>query len=103
MPITGKVYSFTKENVYKAPDLAGVYALFDGDKCIYIGVAEGGKSTLRARLKEDFAGQSGANIKKATDYMRETCVNFADREKELLSEYELDQGKLPKCNGPVAT
>lgn len=76
--------------------------MFAGDNCIYIGMAEGDGTTLRTRLKEDFAGRSGVDIKKATEYKREICVNFADREKELLEEYELTQGNLPSCNSAAS-
>ena len=98
MPIQGDLYGFSKKNVDKAPDSAGVYALFQSGTTIYIGRAQGGSTTIRSRLQDHYAGRGGQCTKSATDYKREVTSNAASREKELLAEYKRQHGKLPKCN-----
>ena len=99
MPISGDVYSFTDENLDKAPDTAGVYALFDGDELIYIGRARGGTTTIRSRLKDHKAGRDGPCTRSATKYSRETCQDPVARERTLLQEYKNGHWqRLPRCN-----
>lgn len=98
MPIQGKRYTFSNENLNIVPDQAGVYALYDGDALIYYGRALGGSTTLRTRLKSHKAGYDGRCTQNATAYMREPTANAADREVELLREYKSKYGVLPRCN-----
>jgi hypothetical protein len=98
MSISGERYRFIQTSVDNAPDVAGVYALYDGDELIYIGRALGGDVTIRSRLQDHLAGRGGDGTDEATAYRREPCRNAKAREKELLEEYQQIHGRLPRCN-----
>ena len=98
MPIQGKLYSFTQDNVNKAPNVHGVYALYDGDVTTYIGRAAGTGVTIRSRLQSHYSGAEGNCTKAATAYRREETENATAREKELLDEYYARHGRYPRCN-----
>lgn len=98
MPISGELYSFTDKNLDNAPDVAGVYALYDGNLLIYIGRAQGGQTTIRTRLKDHKSGREGRGTQAASTYRREPCTNPVARERELLQEYQRQYGRLPRCN-----
>jgi len=97
MPISGDTYSFTKENVDKAPTYEGVYALYDGNECIYIGRGEG-EEGVRTRLQAHQRGDEGQCTQSATGYKREPSDNPKIAEGLLLEEYKEENGKLPRCN-----
>jgi hypothetical protein len=102
MPINDdKFKEFTKANVDKSPENAGVYALFDGNECIYYGRAQGGSVTIRSRLQSHQRGDEGPCTKKATHYKREVTSYPISREKELLEAYEKSFGRLPRCNKKI--
>ena len=102
MPIDGGKYEFTLQNLNKAPDKAGVYALFDGNEIIYYGRAQGGDVTIRSRLKDHKSGREGSCTSNASHYMREVTSSPVKREQELLEEYkQTHNGKLPRCNDRV--
>jgi hypothetical protein len=48
-------WPFKPSMVADAPDTSGIYALWSGDKLLYVGRAEGGEDTLHARLAEHLA------------------------------------------------
>ncbi len=98
MPISGDRYAFTKENVNQAPDVHGVYELYDNSELIYIGRAAGDGVTIRNRLQRHLSGQEGPCTKGATAYRREENTAPISREKELLTAYEKQYGRLPRCN-----
>jgi len=98
MPISGNRYDLTDDNLDKAPDEAGVYALYDGDELIYIGRAQGGTTTIRSRLKDHKSGRAGACTQNATTYRREPTSDSVSRERALLDEYKRPNGRLPRCN-----
>ena len=98
MPISGDLYNFTDDSISKAPDTAGVYALFDGNQTIYIGRAKGGFTTIRSRLRDHKSGREGSCTQYASGYKREVCSNPVSREQELLLEYRVTYGGLPRCN-----
>ena len=100
--IVGDKYEFTKDNVNKAPDQAGVYALYDGDILIYYGRAQGGTVTIRSRLQDHFAGRDGKCTQNATAYRREATTAPVAREKALLEEYQRANRRLPRCNERIA-
>jgi hypothetical protein len=103
MPIKGDLRAFSGEGIDRAPDEAGVYALYQGEKLIYIGRAEGGLSitTVRARLRGHYEGRLGLDTKEATSYRCEPSTDPVARERELLCEYESVHGRPPRCN-PVS-
>lgn len=100
MPVAGKIYTFTKDNVDNAPDKGGVYVLLNNsDGVIYYGRST---TSIRTRLQSHFAGNEGTCTKGAAKYKRETCSNPKSREKELLDAFESAHGKLPHCNERTA-
>lgn len=103
MEIKGDLRPFSGEGVARAPDEPGVYVLYEADKLIYIGRAEGGLSitTLRARLKSRYEARHGLAIEQATHYRCEVSGDPVARECELLREYEALYGQPPPCN-PVS-
>lgn len=95
MPIPGSSYSFSQENINKAPTKPGVYALLDSAIIIYYGKAS---KSIQNRLQRHFNGDEGLCTKGATHYKREETTTPVAREKELLAEYQNSSGQLPRCN-----
>lgn len=95
MPIKGTRYSFNKKNVDGSPEKPGVYALFDGDKCIYIGKAS---KSIRTRLQCHLRGDEGRCTQQATDYWRLSCSSPEDAERQMLIDYVMEHGRAPRCN-----
>jgi hypothetical protein len=62
-------WAFKASMVADAPDTAGVYALWSGDRLLHVGQAHGGDDTLRARLTAHLEGRSDG----ATHYSWEIC------------------------------
>jgi hypothetical protein len=91
-------YRFTRIVISGAPEVAGVYALWDADDLVYYGRADGknrgGGSTIRSRLLAHYyEGQ-----KRPTHYSWEVCSDPAAREAELLEEHARAFGRLPRDN-----
>lgn len=101
MPISGKRYRFTKDNVDKSPRKSGVFALYEGDLLIFIGGAADG-ATLRSQLQSHEAGRTGHRTRQATHYRREVTPASVTREIELLAEHKALFGGSPRANGPAA-
>lgn len=96
MPIFDLIkWRFTKENAAKAPDEPGVYALIDGKEIIYYGRAD---TSIRMQLQRHLAGKEAPGTQKATHYRRECTANHVVRERQLLDEYEMQNGQRPRCN-----
>lgn len=102
MPINGDKYEFSEKNVNNAPDVHGVYALYEGDVLTYYGRAAGDGVTIRSRLQSHRRGAEGPCTEGATHYRREQTTRPIARELELLQEYEKAYGRLPRCNKKVA-
>ena len=98
MPISGKFYSFTQENVNKAPAQHGVYQLYQNRATTYIGRAAGEGVTIRSRLQSHLRGDEGPCTKAAEFYKREITPYPVTREKVLIDEYVSAYGELPRCN-----
>ena len=69
MPIGGKTYPFTQENVDGSPDTPGVYTLLKNGSVNYIGMST---ASIRSRLQSHRRGDDGACTKGSTHYRRET-------------------------------
>ena len=97
MPIQDSQFrAFTKENVDRAPNVPGVYALYDASACIYIGKAE---HSIRVRLQRHLSGAEGRCTQRGTTrYKRERHNNPSARERQLLTEFVQQFGRLPRCN-----
>ena len=81
MPVAGDGYRLSQENINKAPDKPGVYALYDGDQLIYYGSSG---DSIRDRLQRHYDGGEGRCTQAASGYKREVCNNGLQRERELL-------------------
>src|SRR5262249_8193064 len=99
MPISGKRYKFTKENVDKSPRKPGVFALYEEDTLIFIGGAADGV-TLRSQLQGHQAGRAGVGTRRATHYRREGTSASVTREIELLPGVKASLGGRPPDNTP---
>jgi len=97
MAIGGDTYSFTKENVDRAPTYRGVYALYDGDECIYIGRGED-EGGVQTRLQAHQRGDEGRCTQSATHFRTQPTTDPNMAEALLLEEYKQQHGKLPRCN-----
>ena len=82
------------DNVNRAPRKRGVYALYADRTLLYIGVAAGGRDTIRRRLRTHL----GTDDKVATTYKRETTQTPEARVKALLEEHRAAHGGLPTQN-----
>ena len=86
--ISGSRYEFTQQNVDLSPDADGIYGLVRRDTKIYLG---GGniRDCLQSRYR---GGDPCIKREKPTDYYREVCSDWKNREKELIVAYD------PICN-----
>jgi hypothetical protein len=98
VPITGKKYRFSKENIGKSPRVHGVFALFDGDILIYYGRAIADGETIRSQLQKHKEGVDALGTHLATHYAREKTEEAGQREIQLLAEYKVENHALPRCN-----
>lgn len=96
-----KTNGFNNENIDNAPDVHGVYVLYDGDETIYIGRAAGEGVSIRSRLRDHKAGRDGPCTKGASLYARERTNRPRAREEELLEWHRKECGRLPRCNSRV--
>ena len=78
MVLTGAVFRLAKDLLDSAPEREGVYALYQGNKLIYIGKADRG-DTIRSRLLDHLSGENPCT-KDATTYRYEVCDNPKNRE-----------------------
>ena len=99
MPLTHKPLPFVPALVAGAPNEAGVYALWGNEELLYIGRANGARSTIRALLIDHLAGLHGPCSQRATHYQWELSLAPEAREVELLEEYRARFQRLPRCNG----
>ena len=96
MPISGQRRRFNSWQISGAPPEKGVYALFDGEELVYVGRAYGGDMTIRSRLFEHYAKRAAPHD--ATHYACEVSAQPAQREAELLLEFERANARLPRWN-----
>lgn len=100
MPITSPKYRLTRAMVGGAPGAAGVFALWEGDELIYVGRASPG-ATIRQRLEEHLEQRCDCTAR-ASHYSWELSLRPAERELEILREFTLRFGRVPKCNAKTA-
>ena len=96
--ITGRLYPFTATGITAAPEKPGVYALYDGAELIYYGRALGPGTTIRSRLGDHRLGREGNCTQEASHFRCEEIPEPANREIELLNEFERQFGRRPRCN-----
>jgi hypothetical protein len=95
MPVLGERREFARAVLAEAPDMPGVYALWDGEDVVFYGSAFGGTITIRSRLAEHLAGARAIG---ATHCSWEISVNPRARERRLLDEYRAQHGRAPRGN-----
>ncbi|HET7198433.1 MAG TPA: hypothetical protein VFI86_07180 [Burkholderiales bacterium] len=79
--------------VYVSPDTPGVYELWDDDELIFVGSTHG--TTLREELAHELSGLH----RRATHFSWEISFAPAQRERQLLAEFEAEHHRPPKLNG----
>ncbi len=96
MPINGDRYVWSDKARYVTTE-PGVYELIDSEgNTIFIGAAKNLKDRFTSYVTTSFDIKKS---KKATKYYkREVTENFEERRTELLNEYALNMGSLPKLN-----
>lgn len=98
MPIADPKYKrLTAENVERAPQKSGVFALYDHDVLVYLGLAAGQTDTLRSVLK-GHVGTPGAGPTRATRYKREASGEPQARLDLLMAEFVAAHGARPRDN-----
>ena len=99
MRVASLRWRFTSERVRQIPDLQGVYTLWDGKECVFVGHTPWNRSLqqcLRAHL-----GLSDEGAIRASHFTWETTSTPKSREQEILERrVEAAQGRLPRYNLP---
>ena len=102
MPIKGQFYEFNEDNIARAHDARGVYALYyraDADMPVYIGRAFGTGVTIRSRLRAHKSGTAGVRTQRALWFKQEIDSFPVVRERRLIGEHKhTHAGRLPRCN-----
>lgn len=96
MQVASLRWRFTPAFVRETPDVQGVYSLWDGDECVYIGHTPWNMS-LRDCLRQPLALQQQGVID-VSHFTWETTPTPKTREGDLLSIFIHKQGKLPRYN-----
>jgi len=98
MSISGKMYVWGERAKY-IPEEAGVYALYNEDRIlIYVGGSANLQKTFAHYLETNFSDDP--RKRETRYYKRESTLNWKERVKELLDEYNQEHGELPKLNIP---
>ena len=98
MSVVSLRQSFGPDHVREVPDMQGVYTLWDGKECVYVGHTPWNIS-LRDQLRKLLELQQGGALE-VSHFMWETTPTPKTREGELVSQIAERQGKLPRYNGP---
>jgi hypothetical protein len=93
VPLASPRYLFSREAVEQAPNFPGVYALYENEKLLCIGVALGrGERSIRARLLEHLQGSAFA--RRITHYQWEISSDPIERRSVYIEAIE---GGAPFC------
>ena len=99
MPISGKIYVWGERAKY-TPEEAGAYTLYNEDRIlIYVGGSTNLQKTFTHYLETNFSDDP--RKRETRYYKRESTLNWKERVKELLDEYNQEHGELPKLNIPL--
>lgn len=98
MPISEPLFRFSAAIVDGAPNIPGLYALWQDGDLIYVGRAV----SIRERLVEHLRQRVCPCTEHATHYSWELSLRPESREVELLEMYKRRHGRLPRCNQEAA-
>ena len=84
--LQAKKWRFTRPLVEDAPDHPGVYALWDGERLLYLGCAKGAE-TLREKLIEHFENDS-SGCPRPTHYSWEIARQPLERASEIARQLD---------------
>ena len=87
-------WPFTARMVASAPDIPGVFSLWEDRELIYIGRAT---QALRTVLLDHLEGKDPCT-RNASHYAWQLALDPATRERDLLVAYEEKNRALPRCN-----
>jgi hypothetical protein len=96
MRVASLRWGFTAQLVRETPDLQGVFTLWDGEECVYVGHTPWNRS-LPECLRPLLALRDQSVIR-ASHFSWETTSTPKGREYQLLSLCIEKQGKLPRYN-----
>jgi hypothetical protein len=100
MPIDWPLYRFTSVLVSSSPEHEGVYALWEGDEMIYVGRASG-SATVKSCLTMHYDRRDSC-AENATHYSWEIAFRPAEREAQILEQFQAQHGRLPRFNAKAA-
>jgi hypothetical protein len=89
---------FTLEHVRETPDMQGVFTLWDGKECVYVGHTPWNRS-LQQCLREHLHLKDEGAIR-VSHFTWETTSMPKSREDEVLQRRLDRQGKMPRYNLP---
>lgn len=89
---------FTPERVREIPDVQGVFTLWDGGECVYVGHTPWNRS-LRQCLQQHRA-LCEYGVISASHFAWETTATPKEREAQLLSRMTRKQSATPRYNRP---
>jgi len=98
MGVASLRWRLTAERVRETPDVQGVFTLWDGAECVYVGHTPWNRSLQRC-LREHLALTDQGAIR-ASHFMWETTSIPKSRDQELLALARERLGKLPLYNRP---
>jgi len=94
----GRKWAFTASMVADAPEHAGLYALWRDDRLVFLGRADGGSDTIRARLAAHLERalrdheRPGERERAPTHYSWEITTEPRLREAQAMAELGLGLG-----------
>lgn len=95
-------YPFLRAILENAPEEPGIYGLFDGQELVYIGRAMSREQSIKHCLLLHQDGARGLCTMKATHYTWEITRWVAARETEVLSAFNRQHRRDPRCNEKAA-
>jgi hypothetical protein len=99
VPILGDTsHDFTDQEIAAVPASPGVYELGSAKGVVYYGSSE---TNIRDRLQRHKRGDEGPCTQGALYFRTEIALlgsSPLQRERELLTEYYFQYGRLPECN-----
>lgn len=98
MGVTSLRWRFTAERVREIPDAQGVFTLWDGRDCVYVGHTPWNRS-LRHCLRQHLALRDDGVIA-ASHFTWETTAIPKNREAQILSRLDERHGGRPRYNRP---